>query len=158
MRRKEHKWVRNSKLILTTNAASLTKVDASNWGLAIWPSQAAKILRMDGRIPSFNARRSSGANKANVCSREGCDSIHSPRSGSVSFKELSSVNDDKNAIGMDQNKHNAVVAAKAASLPVLLELSAKPMFRQKIWFGSGAGSTIILLAASRQDKFNDKKE
>jgi hypothetical protein len=114
------------------------------------PSHVEKIVKIFGRIPSFNARRRRGARSAKIFSREGTASTHLARRGSFSFKEFTSVNEDINATGMDQKKQRAVVAAKLKSLPVFRALDGSPTFRQKMSSGLGAGSTSILLAVNKK--------
>jgi hypothetical protein len=72
------------------------------------------------------------------------------RKGSVSFNELTSVREDKNATGIDQKKHSVMVAARLSSLPVLRALLGRPTLSQNTSLGSGAPSTVILVAVTRE--------
>jgi hypothetical protein len=105
-----------------------------------------------GSTISFSIRSASGAIKAKPVSRAGTASIHSARSGNLCFKELISVREDKNALGIDQNKQRQHVAAKLSSRPLLFALEGKPTLRQNISSGFGAGSTFIIFTLNMNKK------
>lgn len=103
-------------------------------------------FKITGKTASFKVRRRSGASKASSDSKAGKASTHFARVGSFSFKELTSVIEEKNATGIDQKKQRMDVANVLRTRPLLLAFAGKPTFRQKISSGSGAGSTHILVA------------
>ena len=128
----------------TTNVDNFTNVDASSWGEAIRPSHVANQYRIGGRTTSVRISRSSGAIRANMFSIAGADSTHFSRNGRVSFSDLTSVKEERNATGIDQKKHNVAVAATLNSAPVFRASDGKPMFLQKISSGVGACSINIV--------------
>lgn len=136
--------------ILTINVQSFTNNEASSAGEEICPSQVANHFNTKGRTVSFKARSSRGAIKANKGSTMGNLSTEDSRKGSVSFNELTSVREDKNATGIDQKKHSVMLAARLRSLPVLRALLGRPTLSQNTSLGSGAPSTVILVAVTRE--------
>lgn len=80
---------------------------------------------------------------AKKVSNPGHSSSHSASTGTFSFKEFTSVREEKNAIGIDQKKQSTDVATKLNNQPLLLAFSGRPTFGQKTSSGSGAGSTSM---------------
>mmetsp|Transcript_80464 Transcript_80464/g.120930 ORF Transcript_80464/g.120930 Transcript_80464/m.120930 type:complete len:134 (-) Transcript_80464:499-900(-) len=132
---------------MSVKAASFSNRDASRIGEETCPSHAANHLSMDGRTSSLSSRSSNGATRARNPSIQGAFSIQSSKRGSFCFSELISVNDDKNALGIDQKKHRNDVATMLNNQPVRLAFDGKPTFRQKISPGLPAGSTVMVFAA-----------
>jgi hypothetical protein len=114
------------------------------------PSQVANHFNTKGRMASFKQRSSRGAIKANKGSTAGNLSTKDSRKGSFSFNELTSVREDKNATGIDQKKQSVMLAARLRSLPVLRALLGRPTLSQNTSVGSGAPSTVILVAVTKE--------
>lgn len=57
---------------------------------------------------------------------------------------------DRKATGIDQKKQSIMLAARLRSLPVLRALLGRPTLSQNISLGSGAPSTVILVAVTRE--------
>jgi hypothetical protein len=136
--------------MLTINAQSFTNKEASSAGLEICPSQVANHFNMKGRKASFKERSNRGAIKANKGSTLGNLSTKDSRKGSFSFNALTSVREDTNATGIDQKKHSVMLAARLRSLPVLRALLGRPTLSQNTSLGSGATSTVIVVAVTRE--------
>ena len=104
----------------------------------IFRIRAGTYLRRYGSTVSLINSSSKGARRAKMDSTQGCVSTNSPRRGSAFFRELTAVNDEINAMGIDQNIHRAAVATTLKANPVRRARWGIPTFLQKISFGSGA--------------------